>query len=195
MNKFEQILRKNIQAVTFLDTVQTQTGRVEQYPLSKYPCNTENSRSLNIETICKAVNQLSSNAGRPGDNKCAQLISKYHRYPCEEQLKKYVKGETVIDKCNNYASGVVLALSKTATNEQKAEAKRKARCDCLNFALIGRPALNPSSVKFNAKIMQSQIEDFYNADCEYTRLSRVCEARQKVSDELISISPACSYPQ
>ena len=194
MNKFEQILRKNIQAVTFLDTVQTQTGRVDEYPPEQFPCNNKNRPSLNLEAICEAVNKLRSPPNQPGDNKCAQFISKYHHNPCEEQLKKYLKGETVIDKCNDYASAVVLALPNRATNPEKAEAKRKARCDCLNFALVGRPALNPSSVRFEAKIMQSQIEDFYKADCEYTRLVRVCEARQKVADELISISPLCPVP-
>lgn len=191
MNKFEQILRKNIQAVT-LDTVQTQTGRVDQYPPSKFPCNVPNTPFLDVNVICAAVNRLSSNVGNPGDNKCAQTIKKYNVKECSK--KKYVAGQTVIGKCNDYASAVVLALSNRATDAQKAEAKRKARCDCLNFALYGRPVLTSSSVRFDAKIMKSQIEDFYNADCSYTWLSRVCAERQKVIDELNSISPACAYP-
>ena len=195
MNKFEQILRKHIQAVTFLDTVQTQPDRIDRYPPEQFPCNVPNTPFLDVNVICAAVKQLSSTVGgSPGNNKCAKAIKTYNKNPCTEQEKKYLKGETVIAKCNDYASAVVLALSNRATNAQKAEAKRKARCDCLNFALVGRPALNPSSVRFEAKIIKSQIEDFYKADCTYTVLSRVCEARQKVADELNSISPGCPVP-
>ena len=186
MNKFEQILRKNIQAVT-LDTVQTQTSRVDEYPPSKFPCNVPNTPFLDVNVICAAVNRLSSNVGNPGDNKCAQTIKKYNVNECSK--KKYVAGQTVIGKCNDYA---YYASADRATDAQKAEAKRKARCDCLNFALYGSPVLTSSSV--SAKIMKSQIEDFYNADCSYTWLSRVCAERQKVIDELNSISPACAYP-
>jgi hypothetical protein len=188
MNKFEQILRKNIQAVT-LNTVQPQPDPDEIFPASEYPCSAQPGRSLNVEIICDAVKQLSGGAGRPGNNDCARLIKSRNNTDCTD--KGYTKADTVIRTCDDYANGVVSAMPNNATNAQKAEAKRKAKCDCLNFATYGRPALN---VSLTAGVMDKQIVDFYMYECSYTHLSRVCAERSKVSDALNAISPACRFP-
>jgi hypothetical protein len=188
MNKFEQILRKNIQAVT-LDTVQPQPDEDERFPASKYPCSAKPGRSLNVKIICDAVKQLSGNAGRPGDDDCARLIKSRNNTACTDRA--YTKANTAIRECDDYANGVVSALPNNATNAQKAEARRKAKCDCLNFALVGRPALN---VSLTAGVMDKQIVDFYMYECSYTYLSSVCAERSKVSDALNAISPACRLP-
>jgi hypothetical protein len=192
MNKFEQILRKNIQAVT-LDTVQPQPDQVERSPSNPYPCNVKDGRSLDVKTICDAVKQLSGTVTRtvndPGNNDCAKLIKSRNNTACTDRA--YTKADTVIRTCDDYANGVVSAMPNNATNAQKAEAKRKAKCDCLNFALVGRPALN---VSLPAGVMKEQIVDFYMYECSYTYLSRVCAERSKVSDALNAISPACPVP-
>jgi hypothetical protein len=190
MNKFEQILRKNIQAVT-LDTVQRQTDQVERFPAGKYPCNVPGTASLDVNVVCAAVNQLSSNVNDPGNNKCAQLIKKRNTTSCKD--REYVKADTAIRKCDDYANGVVSALPNNATNAQKAEARRKAKCDCLNFAIYGRPILN--YVSLPAGVMKQQIVDFYMYNCSYTYLSKVCDERKKAIDALNAISPSCSIPQ
>jgi hypothetical protein len=189
MNKFEQILRKNIQAVT-LDTVQRQTDQVERFPADKFPCNVPGTAVLDVNAVCTAVNQLSSTAGNPGNNKCAKLIKKYNTTACNN--REYIKADTVIRKCDDYVNSVTSALSNNATDAKRAEARRKAKCDCLNFALVGRPVLNYTDL--TAGVMKKQIEDFDNAYCSYTYLARVCAERSKVSDALNAISPACPVP-
>jgi hypothetical protein len=189
MNKFEQILRKNIQAVT-LNTVQPQPDPDERFPASKYPChNKDGGRSLNVKTICDAAKQLSGSAGRPGDDDCAKLIKSRNNTACNDRV--YIKADTAIRKCDDYANGVVAALPNNATNAQKAEARRKAKCDCLNFAIYGRPALN---VSLTAGVMNKQIVDFYTYECSYTYLSTVCAELSKASNALDAISPACRFP-
>jgi len=188
MNKFEQILRKNIQAVT-LNTVQPQPDPDERFPASEYPCSARPGRSLNVKIICEAVKQLSGNAGRPGDNDCAKLIKSRNNKACTDRA--YTKADEVIRKCDDYANGVVSALPNNATNAQKEEARRKAKCDCLNFAIYGKPALN---VSLKAGVMNEQIIGLYMYECSYTYLSRVCDELSKASDALNAISPACRFP-
>ena len=190
MNKFEQILRKNIQAVT-LNTVQPQLDQDERFPASKYPCSAKPGRSLNVKIICDAVKQLSGNAGRPGDDDCAKLIKSRNNTACTDRA--YTTADTVIRTCDNYANGVVSALPNNATIAQKEEARRKAKCDCLNFAIYGRPVLN--YVSLPAGVMKQQIVDFYMYNCSYTYLSKVCDERKKAIDALNAISPSCSIPQ
>jgi len=188
MNKFEQILRKNIQAVT-LNTVQPQPDQAESFPASEYPCSAKPGRSLNVKTICDAVKQLSGNAGRPGDDDCAKLIKSRNNTACTDQT--YTTADTVIRTCDDYANGVVSALPNNATIAQKEEARRKAKCDCLNFAIYGKPAVN---VRLTAGVMNNQIVGLYMYECSYTYLSRVCAELSKASDALNAISPACRLP-
>jgi hypothetical protein len=193
MNKFEQILRKNIQAVT-LNTVQPQPDQAERFPASKYPCSAKPGRSPDVKTICDAVKQLSGTVSGtvndPGNNDCAKLIKSRNNTACTDRA--YTTADTVIRTCDDYANGVVSAMPNNATNAQKAEAKRKAKCDCLNLALVGRPVL--TSVTLPAGVMKQQIVDFYMYECSYTYLSKVCAERSKVSDALNAISPACPVP-
>jgi hypothetical protein len=191
MNKFEQILRKNIQAVT-LNTVQPQPDQAERLPDSKYPCSAKPGRSLNVKTICDAVKQLSGAAGEPGDNPCAKLIKSRNNTECTDRA--YTKANTAIRICDDYANGVVSALPNNATIAQKEEARRKAKCDCLNFAIYGRPAVNVSLTGLTAGVMNNQIVGLYMYECSYTYLSRVCAELSKASDALNAISPACRFP-
>ena len=112
--------------------------------------------------------------------------------PCSKG--NYTKAEVVILKCNNYARSVVDALPQNATQQQEDEAARKAKCDCLNLAVFGRPASISSSVGFEAGIMKKEVVDFFESGCSYAWISNVCSELRKVRDAILAISPVCKLP-
>ena len=96
-------------------------------------CCIEGTNQLSITKICEAVKQLSGSVGSPGSNPCAKDIKRNNNKPCS--TKKFTKGDIIIAKCQSYANSVVAALPQNATPAQRAEASRKAECDCLNNAI------------------------------------------------------------
>jgi len=172
MNKFEQILRKH-----FVGLAQQSTRIAPNTaPASSCNCCIPETTQLSIDKICAAVKQLSGSAGIPGSNPCAKDIKTNNNNPCE--TKKFTKGDIIIAKCQSYANSVVAALPQNATPAQRAEASRKAECDCLNNAISGTPSVN--NLGFSPAVMGKQILDFYTDGCSYVWISKVCGEREKV---------------
>lgn len=185
MKKFEKILRKHIEAARAqpnLDVSSTNTS----------PCYIGSNGVIDVAAICEAVEILSREVGNPMSNECAKKIKSSNTKACS--TKKYTKAGIIISKCNNYASSVVAALPQNATQEQRAEAERKAKCDCLNLAVFGRPSSILSSVGFEAGVMKNQIIEFFLDGCTYPWISNVCAEMSKVRDAILAINPICKLP-
>jgi len=172
MKKLEQIIRKH-----FVGLAQQSTRIAPNTaPVSSCNCCIDGTTQLSINKICAAVKQLSGSVGSPGSDPCAKDIKRNNNNPCS--TKKFTKGDIIIAKCQSYANSVVAALPQNATPAQRAEASRKAECDCLNNAISGTPSVN--NLGFSQAVMGQQILDFYRDGCSYTWISTVCGEREKV---------------
>lgn len=146
MNRFSKILKRKIDAVSKVEFSEFEAEDSD----SAFPCG----RPLNPQTIKKSVKELIRTANQPmSGDKCAKYIKDNNNKSCAdlgstdpENAMPYLRFTVAKLACERYADSVVNALPPGTSDAAKAEAKRKATCDAINFIRYRSPGVLPGGL-------------------------------------------------
>ena len=146
MNRFSKILKKKIDAASRVEFSEFEAEDSD----SAFPCG----RPINPYTIKKSVTELVRTASQPSSrDKCAQYIKRNNNRSCAdlgstdpENAMPYLRFTVAKLACERYAESVVNALPPGTSDAAKAEAKRKATCDAINFIRYKSPGVLPGGL-------------------------------------------------
>ena len=146
MKKFNNILKKHIVSAAKAPFSEFEAEETK----SEYPCG----NPLNPYKIRDSIKELMRSVGSPSSkDKCAQYIKNNNKRPCAntgssnpDDAMPYLTFLTARTACERYAQSVVNALPPGTSDAAKAEAKRKAMCDAINFIRYKNPGVLPGGV-------------------------------------------------
>lgn len=146
MNRFSKILKRKIDAVSKVEFSEFEAEDSD----SAFPCG----RPLNPQTIKKSVKELIRTANQPSSrDKCAKYIKDNNDKNCADlgstdpaNAMPYLRFTVARLACERYAESVVNALPPGTSDAAKAEAKRKATCDAINFIRYRSPGVLPGEL-------------------------------------------------
>jgi hypothetical protein len=144
MEKFNNILKKHIVSVAKAPFSEFEAEETKP----EFPCGNP-PNPYKIRDSVKDLLRLNPSS----KDKCAQYIKNNNKRPCAktgstdpDNAMPYLTFLTAKTACERYAQSVVNVLPIGTSEAEKAEARRKAMCDAINFIRYKNPGVLPGGV-------------------------------------------------